>query len=202
MAPSSNNMPVLSINNQRTDITQLLIEASGGNRVALDQLFPMVYDVLKRIARKQRRNERDDLTMSTTDLVHEAYLKLIDHREIDWKNRAHFFAISARAMRRILVDYARTKTRQKRGGDQIRITLEEANMVLTAERAEDLLALDEALTRLEKISERASKVVEARYFAGLNIDETAEALGVSEMTVKRDWTMAKGWLKLALEEDQ
>ena len=195
-------MPALSINNQRTDITQLLIEASGGNRVALDQLFPMVYDVLKRIARKQRRNERDDLTMSTTDLVHEAYLKLIDHREIDWKNRAHFFAISARAMRRILVDYARTKTRQKRGGDQIRITLEEANMVLTAERAEDLLALDEALTRLEKISERASKVVEARYFAGLNIDETAEALGVSEMTVKRDWTMAKGWLKLALEEDQ
>lgn len=195
-------MPVLSINNQKADITQLLIEASGGNRVALDRLFPMVYDVLKRIARKQRRNERDDFTMSTTDLVHEAYLKLIDHREIDWKNRAHFFAISARAMRRILVDYARTKTRQKRGGDQIRVTLEEANMVLTAERAEDLLALDEALTLLEKISERAAKVVEARYFAGLNIDETAEALGVSEMTVKRDWTMAKGWLKLALEEDQ
>ncbi len=184
-----------------TDITQLLIEASGGNRKALDRLFPMIYDVLKRIAKKQRRNERKDLTMSTTDLVHEAYIKLIDHREIDWKNRAHFFAISARAMRRILVDYARTKTRQKRGGDQIRITLEEANMVLSQEKAGDLLALDEALTRLESISERASKVVEARYFAGLTIEETAEALGVSEMTVKRDWTMARGWLKVALEED-
>jgi len=195
-------MHAIAIKNPQSDITQLLIEARGGNRVALDKLFPMVYDVLKRIARKQRRNERDDLTMRTTDLVHEAYMKLIDHREIDWKNRAHFFAISARAMRRILVDYARTKTRQKRGGDQVRVTLEEANMVLSQESAVDLLALDEALTRLEKVSERASKVVEARYFAGLNIDETAEALGVSEMTVKRDWTMAKGWLKMALEEDQ
>jgi RNA polymerase sigma-70 factor (ECF subfamily) len=166
-----------------------------GDRAILDQLLPFVYEELHRQAHRYLRRERANHTLQTTALIHEAYLKLIDQRAVVWQNRAHFFGIAANAMRRILVDYARTKNREKRGGPAADLPLDEAMTIAATGQNIDLLALDEALTRLAAIDEQQVHVVELKYFSGLSIEETAEALGVSPATVKRDWQMAKAWLR-------
>ncbi len=178
------------------EITQMLRAWGDGNREAADALVPLVYDELRRQARRHLRRERAGHTLQTTALVNEAYLKLIDQRGFDWESRAHFFAIAATLMRRILVDHARTKLRRKRGGSAIMVTLDETLLAgATDEANTDLLALDEALEKLVELDEQQARIVELRYFSGLNIDETAAVLKLSEATVNRDWKMAKAWLR-------
>ena len=176
------------------DITRLLQEWSDGDRGALDQLLPLVYDELHRQASRYRRRERGDHTLQTTAIIHEAYLKLIDQREVKWQSRAHFFAIASMAMRRVLVNYAKTQRRAKRGGSQLKVPLDEAQLAVVNEDSDEIIALDEALTRLAALDEQQARIVELRYFSGLSLDETAEALKVSRATVARDWNMAKAWL--------
>ena len=183
---------------ERADITGLLRELSQGRAGALDCLIPIVYDKLRRIAHQQLRGERSEHTLSTTALVNEAYLKLVNISQVEWRDRAHFFAVAARLMRRVLIDYARARKRVKRGGHAVHVTLAEAQDVPLGVAADDLLAVDEALARLEAQSERQCRVVECRCFAGLSLDETAEALGISVATVKRDWTFARAWINRAL----
>ncbi len=175
-------------------ITQLLRDWSEGNQAALDELMPLVYDELRRQASRYLRKERQGHTLQTTALIHEAYLKLAGENEIEWKNRNHFFAIASTAMRRILVDHARTRHREKRGGSAEDIPLDEALMIGAQQRNVDLVALDEALVRLERLDRRQAKVVELRFFSGLTNEETADVLGVSNATVRNDWAMAKAWL--------
>jgi RNA polymerase sigma-70 factor, ECF subfamily len=174
-------------------ITDLLLQASGGDTEAIDRLFPLVYDELRRMAHRALQRERPGHTLGTTGVVHEAYLKLVDQTRVGWRDRAHFFAVAALAMRRILVDYARRHQRAKRGGGVRAVTLEEA-VVSLDERAENLVALDEALNRLSELNPRLSRIVECRFFGGLTEEEIAEALGVTTRTVKRDWAKARGWL--------
>ena len=174
-------------------VTQLLIAWRNGDETALDELMPLVYEELRRMARNYLRRERSDHTLQTTALVNEAYLRLIDHKRIEWQNRAHFFALAARAMRRILVDYARSRKYQKRGGGARKVSISEA-AVLAQERAAEMVALDDALNALAALDPRKSQVVEMRYFGGMSVEETAEALGISAVTVTRDWNTAKGWL--------
>ena len=176
-------------------ITRLLRQAAHDQQDVLNELLPLVYDELRAIAHGQLRHERDGHTINTTALVHEAYLKLVDQREVDWQNRSHFYAVAARAMRRILVDYARRRSRQKRGGDAVKVTWQEGLQVFSSGSSEALLALDEALQRLERINPRHGRVVECRYFGGLSIEETATALAISPATVSRDWQLARAWLK-------
>lgn len=177
------------------DITQLLQEWSDGRREALDAIVPLVYDELRRQAHHYLLRERREHTLQTTALVNEAYLKLVEQNRVVWQNRAHFFAIAANLMRRILVDYARTKHRAKRGGEAENLPLEEAFYVAAQEENEvDLLALDRVLNELAEIDEQQAKIVELRFFSGLSISETAEVLKISAATVKRDWNMAKAWL--------
>jgi len=183
---------------ERADITGLLRELSQGRPQALDRLMPIVYDELRRIAHEQLRGERPGHTLSTTALVHEAYLKLVNVRHVEWQDRAHFFAMAARLMRHILIDYARTKKREKRGHDAVHVPLAEASDVPVAATAEELLALDDALAHLEGHSERQCRIIECRCFAGLSLEETAAALGISVATVKRDWTFARAWLNREL----
>lgn len=183
---------------ERADITGLLRELSQGRPGVLDRLIPIVYDKLRRIAHGQLRGERPDHTLNTTALVNEAYLKLVNVRQVEWRDRAHFFAVAARLMRRILIDYARARQREKRGGDAVRVPLSEAQDVPLGAAADDLLALDEALARLEGQSERQCRVVECRSFAGMTLEETAAALGISVATVKRDWTFSRAWLNREL----
>lgn len=175
-------------------ITKMLREWSDGSREALDDLLPLVYDELHRQAARYLRRERQDHTLQTTALIHEAYLKLIDQRSTNWESRTHFFAIAAQAMRRILVDYARKKHRGKRGGAETDLTLDEAALLVSKEKSVDLVALDEALTRLATEDEQQARVVELRYFGGMTLDETANALNISAATIARDWMMAKAWL--------
>jgi len=175
-------------------ITQLLKQWSNGEAEVLDDLMPLVYVELRRQAAGYLRRERVNHTLQPTALINEAYLKLIDQRDVKWQNRAHFFAIAAQAMRRILVDYARERHRTKRGGAAENLPLEKAAFIVSKEKSLDLVALDEALTRLAKFDERQARVVELKFFSGLDIDETAEVLGVSNATVRRDWNMAKAWL--------
>jgi RNA polymerase sigma factor (TIGR02999 family) len=175
------------------DVTHLLLEWGSGDSAALDRLMPLVYDELRRQARRCLRGERAGHTMQTTTLVHEAYLRLIDAGRVPWQDRAHFFAIAGRLMRRVLVDEARKRQFQKRGGNFTRILLEDA-MVVSPERDADLMALDEALGRLARFAPRKCRVVELRFFAGLSISEAAEALDVSTDIVKREWRTAKLWL--------
>jgi RNA polymerase sigma factor (TIGR02999 family) len=175
------------------NVTQLLVAWSEGDQTALDQLTPLVYDELRRLARAQLRNERPGHTLQTTALVNEAYLRLVDQRHVRWQNRAHFLAISAQLMRRILVDYARRRKFQKRGGGAVQVTLGEAEAI-SDQRAPDLVALDEALAELAQMDPRRARVVELKFFGGLNIDETAGVLKISPTTVERDWTTAKAWL--------
>ncbi len=177
------------------EITQLLQKWGDGDAEVLDRLLPLVYEELRRLASRYLRKERANHTLQTTALIHEAYLKLIDQREVRWQNRAHFFAIAAQAMRRILVDYARERHREKRGGAAENLPLDEAAFVVSNERSVDLVALDEALTRLEKFDKRQARIVALRYFSGLTIDETAKILSVSNATVRNDWNVAKAWLK-------
>ena len=176
------------------EVTRLLQDWSDGRREALDQLLPLVYDELRRLAHSYLTRERPDHTLQTTALVHEAYLKLIDQHSVNWQNRAQFFAISAQAMRRILLDNARRRTSVKRGSGVPRLSLDEAATVSGETANESLLALDLALQELEKIDAEQSKIIELRYFGGLTIEETAEVLKTSPATVKREWTMARAWL--------
>jgi len=176
------------------NITQMLHLWSDGNREVLEDLMPLVYDELHRQAARFLSRERRDHTLQTTALIHETYIKLIDQREVDWESRTHFFAIAAKLMRRILVDYARKKNREKRGGETVKLPLEEAALVVGKEKSIDLMALDEALTKLEKIDRQQARIVELRYFSGLSLEETAEVLKISRTTVATDWAMAKAWL--------
>jgi RNA polymerase sigma-70 factor (ECF subfamily) len=175
------------------EITQLLLAWSHGQQSALDQLIPLVHDELHRIAKRYMGRERPGQTMQTTALVDEAYLRLIDSSRVHWQNRAHFFAIAAQLMRRILVDFARSRHNLKRGGRAEQVSLDEA-LVISPERGADIVALDDALKTLASLDARQSQVVELRFFGGLSINETAEVLKVSEGTVRRDWSLAKAWL--------
>ena len=175
------------------NVTQLLVGWRNGDKAALDALLPVVYEELRKQAARYLRRERVGHTLQTTALIHEAYLKLVDQKNVHWQNRAHFFGIAAELMRRILVDHARTKKRAKRGGSDIRVSFNEAN-VMGQSKDLDIVALDEALANLATIDEQQSKIVELRFFSGLTVEETAEVLGISPATVKRDWSMAKAWL--------
>ena len=179
---------------EAAEITQMLREWSEGKPEALENLLPLVYAELHRQAASFLRKERPGHTLQTTALIHEAYLKLIDRRDVSWQSRTHFFAVAAQAMRRILVDYARAKHREKRGGDNIKLSLEAATLVAAKERGVDLIALDEALIKLAQRDRQQASVVELRYFSGLSLEETAEALHVSRATVARDWEAARAWL--------
>jgi RNA polymerase sigma-70 factor, ECF subfamily len=174
-------------------VTDLLQAWSQGNEAALEQLIPIVHLELRRLARRQMRRERDGHTLQTTALVNEVYLRLVDLSRVRWQDRTHFFAMSARLMRRVLVDHARSRLYQKRGGGAVRVTLT-PDLSLTTSRGTDLVALDDALTALAARDARKSRVVELRFFGGLSVAETAETLGVSEETVIRDWRLAKAWL--------
>jgi RNA polymerase sigma factor (TIGR02999 family) len=175
------------------NMTERLVGYGRGDKEALDKLMPAVYDELRRQAARYLRRERAGHTLQTTALIHEAYVRLVDQRNVQWQNRAHFFGIAAQMMRRILVDHARTKKRAKRGGSDVKISLADAT-ILVKEQDLDVVALDEALTRLAEIDEQQSRVVELRFFSGLTVEETAEVMGISPATVKRDWSMAKAWL--------
>jgi RNA polymerase sigma factor (TIGR02999 family) len=176
-----------------SQITGLLVDWSNGDQTALDKLLPLVEQELHRLAHRHMRRENRDHTLQTTALVNEAYLKLIDQNQTRWQNRAHFFAIAARIMRRILLNYARDQHREKRGGKAVQISLSEVS-VASFGVPDELIALDEALKRLSLEDERKGRVVELRYFGGLENDEIAEVLGVSSITVMRDWRFAKAWL--------
>jgi len=175
------------------EITEMLMAWSNGDEAALEKLIPLVYRELHRIAHRYLGRERIGHTLQTTALVHEAYVRLIDCKNVQWQNRAHFFAISAQLMRRILVDFARSRNYSKRGGGARRVAFDEA-MAIAPERSVDLVALDDALTELARLDPRQSRVVELRFFGGLSIGEAAEVLKVSPGTVKRDWSLAQAWL--------
>jgi len=175
------------------EITERLIAWGAGDRTALDQLVPVVYRELRRMADHYLRLENPGHTLQPTALVHEAWLRLIDQTRVNWQNRAQFFGVAAQMMRRILVDHAKTKHREKRGGDAVKLSLDDV-INLSQERAADLLALDDALDALGAMDERKSRVVELRYFGGFSVEETAQILEVSPDTVMRDWKLAKAWL--------
>jgi RNA polymerase sigma factor (TIGR02999 family) len=178
-------------------VTELLAAWGGGDQAARDELMPLVYEELRRLARRCMHRERAGHTLQTSALVNEAFLRLVDQKNIRWQDRAHFFGIAARLMRQILVDYARRRGYTKRGGDVRRVPLDEA-VIVSEERAAEVVALDDALKILAEIDPRKSQVVELRFFGGLSIEETAEVLGVSEGTVRRDWALAKAWLHDAI----
>jgi RNA polymerase sigma factor (TIGR02999 family) len=181
------------MDSHQPDVTILLRQLTDGDQQAAEKLIPLVYDELKRLARSYMRRERQDHTLQTTALVHEAYLKLVRQQATKWQGRSHFFGIAAQLMRRILIDHARGHLREKRGGAQVILPLNEA-LVFSPEHSEDLLRLDEALNRLTKLDPRQGQIVELRFFGGLSVEETAEFLNVSPKTVKRDWAVAKAWL--------
>jgi RNA polymerase sigma factor (TIGR02999 family) len=184
----------------RREITRQLIRASDGDREALDELIPVVYAELRRVAQRQLGRERPGHTLDSAALVHEAYLKLVDQDGLQWQNRAHFYAIAARSMRTILIDHARSRSAAKRGGGIAVVTLERIEPVASPERDEHLLALDETLTRLAEVSPEASQTVELRYFGGLTLEEVAVVLDLSLRTVRRRWAFAKAWLQRELGE--
>ena len=181
------------------EITQLLGQWSGGDRAAFDELMPLVYEELRRMAHRHMAHERPDHTLQATELVDEVYLKLKDERAARWQNRAHFFAVAAQMMRFILVDYARRHARARRGGGAQKVTLEDAMLVSEDKGGELLLLLDEALQKLEQFDKRKSQIAVMRFFAGLTVEETAEALAISAETVMRDWRLARAWLQNELE---
>jgi RNA polymerase sigma factor (TIGR02999 family) len=175
------------------EVTELLVAWGDGNQAALEKLMPLVYEELRRLAHNYMRREHPGHTLQTTALVNEAYFRLVDQKRMRWQNRAHFFAISAQLMRRILIDHARSHHYAKRGGGAHMVSLDEGAVVAQGQAA-DLIALDDALRSLAAIDERKSSIVELRFFGGLNIEETAEALKISPRTVMREWSMAKAWL--------
>ncbi len=182
---------------EKTDVTQLLSKAQRGDENALNELLPLVYNELRRVAANQLKSERGDHTLQATALVHEAYLRLLEQKEVDWRNRAHFFSIASEMMRRILVNYAIQRNAKKRGDGATKIALDEA-VSFANQRDFDLVSLDDALKNLAKFDEKQAKIVELRFFGGLTIEETAEVLEISDSTVKREWRMAKAWLKSQL----
>jgi len=180
-------------NMQPKNITILLNKVSEGDNFALERILPLVYNELRTISSKYLRDEYRKHTLQTTELVHEAYLRLIGDEKLNWESRSHFFGIAARSMRQILVDYARKRKAQKRGLGQTKISLDKAELIMS-ESEEQILNLNEALDKLELLEERSCKIVELRFFSGLSIEETANILNVSTATVKRDWNFAKAWL--------
>jgi RNA polymerase sigma factor (TIGR02999 family) len=184
------------------DVTRLLQDAARGRRETMNEVVPLIYEELRRIAGSQLSRERADHTLSTTALVHEAYFKLVDIERVEWQDRAHFFAVAARQMRRVLIDHARMKRRAKRGGgDAVMVPLDEA-AELPGLDAESLILLDQALEKLEALNERQARVVECRCFVGLSVEETAAALNTSPTTVKRDWAFARAWLNQQFGEGE
>jgi RNA polymerase sigma-70 factor, ECF subfamily len=183
------------------DVTQLLIAWSNGDRAALDKLMPLVYEELRHRARQYMSRQRPGHTLQTTALIHEAFLKLVHQPEKRWQNRAHFLGVAAQAMRHILIDYARSRQCDKRGGAGLLVSLEEG-AVVSAERAAELVALDDALSRLEDIDPRKARVVEMRYFGGLTVAEISQVLKVSPDTVLRDWRLARTWLRRELSKGE
>jgi RNA polymerase sigma factor (TIGR02999 family) len=182
-------------------ITELLIDWNNGSPEALEKLMPMVELELRRIAANYMRRENPGHTLQTNALVNEAYLKLIDQREVRWQNRAHFFALASQLMRRILLDHARSQRRAKRGGDAVHVNLDDV-AVITPEKSEDLIALDEALSRLTEFDPNKSKIVEMRFFGGLSVNEVAEVMGIAPVTVMLHWRLAKAWLQLEMGRGQ
>ena len=180
------------------EVTELLQKWRGGDKAALDRLTPLIYDELHRLAHNYIRRERPGHTLQTTALVNEAYLQLVGQKDVAWANRAHFFAVSAQVMRHILVDYARQRSSSKRGGSLQKVSLD-AEVIVSQERAHELVALDEALDALNELHPRRRKVVELRYFGGLNNTEAAAVLEVSEATIERDWRFARAWLYRELQ---
>jgi RNA polymerase sigma factor (TIGR02999 family) len=180
---------------ENADVTSLLLAYGKGDREAFDQLLPMVYDDLRRVAHRQlNRVANPDKVLETTVLVHESYLKMVDQNRVDWQSRAHFLGVAARAMRQVVIDYARRRGAAKRGGGAIQTTIEEGHIAIE-DKADFLLELDQVLTRLESHNPRLARIVECRFFAGLSEEETAEALGVSLRTAQRDWMKARAWLQ-------
>jgi RNA polymerase sigma factor (TIGR02999 family) len=184
----------------RSDVTELLVAWSNGNQAARDQLMSAVYDELHRLARRYMRRESPGHTLQTSALLNEAFLRLVDQKNVHWQNRAHFFGIAAQMMRRILVDYARSRNYEKRGGGARAVSLDEALIVSNA-RNEEVVNVHEALERLTEFDSRKGQIVELRFFGGLSIEETAKVLGVSPGTVMRDWTLAKAWLRREMSPD-
>jgi RNA polymerase sigma factor (TIGR02999 family) len=182
------------------DVTKLLLAWNDGDQVARDELMSVVYQELRRLAHHYMRRESPGHTLQTSGLVNEAFLRLVDQRDVQWQNRAHFFGIAAQMMRRILVDYARSRRYAKRGGGVPHLSLDEA-LIVSDERTAEVVALDETLQRLAEIDPRKSRIVELRFFGGLSIEETAEVLAVSPGTVMRDWTLAKAWLRREMSRD-
>jgi RNA polymerase sigma factor (TIGR02999 family) len=182
------------------DVTRLLHRWYGGDAAAFEALLPLVYEELRRLAHRYLWRERAGHTLRTTDLVHEAFLNLVEEQDTPWQSRLHFFAVAARVMRHVLIDHARHRNRDKRGGGVGHLSLDEV-AVFSDDHAEALLALDQALTRLEAFDERACRIVECRYFGGLTLAETAEVLGLSPATIKRDWNLARAWLRHELAPD-
>jgi len=182
----------------KVDVTQALIELSAGDSQALDRVLPAVYDHLHRLAERELRRERVDHTLTPTALVHEAYLKLVQLDRISWEGRAHFFGACAQVMRRILISYARMKQAGKRGGAAAEPVPIDDVILAAAERPDELVALDEALGRLAQLNSRQARIVECRFFAGMDVEQTAEVVGASPATVKRDWTAARAWLNREL----
>jgi|ERR1035438_2792828 RNA polymerase sigma factor (TIGR02999 family) len=176
------------------DITRLLVEAQGGNKDAQSNLASLVYDELHRLAARCMRGERPDHTLQTTILVHEAFIKLVDEGDRSWQNRSHFFAVSAQVMRRLLIDHARSRRAEKRGGMRVKVEWDET-VVVSEQHCEEWIAVDEALNRLSERDPRLSRIVELRFFAGLTEEEIGEVLGISARTVKREWRVAKAWLR-------
>ena len=187
---------------QSREITKLLREWSDGRRSAFDELMPLVYGELHRQAARYLRDERRCHTLQTTALIHDAWVRLVDQTGIEWQSRNQFFAFSAKVMRHILVDHARAKHREKRGGDAVKVPLEDAVMMTVDEQDVDLIALDEALNRLATIDEQQVRLVELRYFSGLSLEETAEALKISRATAARDWNVARAWLHRELTSSE
>ncbi len=183
----------------RDEVSQLLVECSNGNKAALDKLIPLVYQELRRLASHYLRQERPGHTLQTSALVNEAYLRLVDYKKMRWETRAHFIAVAAQVMRRILVEHARRRHNAKCGGGAISVSLDAASGAAT-QQAANLIALDDALTALEEIDPRKSRIVELRYIGGLTIEETAEVLRISHATVEREWKSAKAWLYRAISE--
>jgi RNA polymerase sigma factor (TIGR02999 family) len=178
---------------QPKDVTTLLMEWSGGNSQAFNELMPMVYDQLRQLAARELRRERPNHTLHSTALVHEAYLKLIDQRRVQWKDREHFFAVASQAIRRILVTYARSRHASKRGGGATMLAFDES-IALPDRKDVDLVALDDALESLSRLDAQQGRIIELRFFGGLSIDGTARAMGISTSTVARDWNVARAWL--------
>ena len=176
------------------DVTQLLVAWSNGDEAARDELIPLVYEELHRLAHRYMNRERPAHTLQTSALINEAFVRLVGQRDVHWQNRSHFFGIAAQMMRRVLVDYARSRQYQKRGGDPVQVSLNEELMVSNEETAE-VVALDDALKRLATFDQRKCQIVELRFFAGLSVEEAAQVLDISSATVKRDWTLAKAWLR-------